>query len=515
MKAIALLVCGLCACGGSTKHTAGLGGGGPALVASVESLAFYKSRSSCAQGPFELELPLVGSRYGEAVELLVTTPRRIEVHAEIAAGSESLAAVEGTFDPGGRAPTDARPDNARCLADVRARLSAARGGGGSTGPGASGTTGGDGAATAGQISVAAVLDRVSVHVLRPTPLVTVRIPDSARAQGRVRIRLWSIEPNDLEGVVFGVTHVAWRPNVPEAEYEAHLARIEAERLEAVRADEEEARARAARARVTISGSPAPARAIDPEEQRRRERAEAERIEREHRQAAERRARDERARIAAEQARLTAEQARLAREQYCATHPDDRDCWGPGGLRIHLELQARAQERDAYCAAHREDARCWTAADRDRIHADEQRRVELALNPPKPSGPPPDPLAETMPPRLSMNAEWRPGYWQWIDATWVWLAGQWRVPEADVLAEQTTTAPIAPPPMKLETPPPPPVATVIWVPGFWQWDSRSWIWVGGSYQLRPTATLTWRAAAWRPRGSLHVLVPGAWIRGGSR
>jgi hypothetical protein len=116
----------------------------------------------------------------------------------------------------------------------------------------------------------------------------------------------------------------------------------------------------------------------------------------------------------------------------------------------------------------------------------------------------------------VNATWRPGYWQWIDSTWVWLAGVWRVPDADIVAEQTTTAPIAPPPVKVEAPPTAPVATVVWVPGFWQWDGAAWIWIAGTYQLRPTASLTWRAPAWKPRGNVHVLVPGAWIRiGGGR
>ncbi|HEY5947995.1 MAG TPA: hypothetical protein VIV40_21010, partial [Kofleriaceae bacterium] len=146
-----------------------------------------------------------------------------------------------------------------------------------------------------------------------------------------------------------------------------------------------------------------------------------------------------------------------------------------------------------------------------------KRIELANAPAaQPDGPPPAPLAEEVPPKLSVNAEWRPGYWHWLDGTWVWLAGMWRVPEADIVAEQTTTAPAAPPALRVEAPPPAPVRSAVWVGGFWQWSGTAWVWIAGSYQLRPSAQVSWRAPEWRARGSVHVLIPGGWIRlGGSR
>ncbi len=491
MRAVLVVAALLGACGGSSRHAAS--SGGPiALVPRVQSTAFYRSKASCAQGPFELELPVGAAKYGEQVALLVRTPHRIELHAVIVDDTSELASSEGVFGADGRAT--GRPDNARCRADAHERLAATRAGGGG-GPGG-GATGGGTSGTPGtsQVSVTPELELVAETVPAPTPVLTIRIPDSARASGRVRIRFWSIEPNDLEGVAFGISHVVWQPNVSEADYEAYLVRIEQEQ--------------AARARVVVSAPPAPVRTVDPDEQRRRDEADRDRQRRRQEDERRRRAR-------AEAQRIAEERAAAERQQFCATHPEDRGCWGPGGLRIHLELEARGKERAAYCAAHLEDARCWTDEQRETIRADEQRRAQLAVNPPKPSGPPPAPLAETMPPKLSANAEWRPGYWQWIDSTWVWLAGVWRVPEADIIAEQTTTAPTAPPPPKVEAPPAAPVATVVWVPGFWQWDGGTWIWIAGAYQLRPTASLSWRAPAWQPRGTIHVLVPGAWIRVGGR
>jgi hypothetical protein len=500
MKAVPVLVGVLCACGGSSRHAASPGQ--IALEPRVQSTTFYRSKASCAQGPFELELPVGAAKYGEQVELLVRTQHRIELHAVVVADTDELASSEGVFGAEGRA--SGKPDNARCRADVNERLAAARAGsGGSAGGGSTGgaATGG-GAIGTPAVSVTAQLEVIGETVLAPTPVLTLRVPESARASGHITIRFWSIEPNDLDGVAFGISHVVWQPNVSEAEYEAYLVRIEQE--EAARA----AKVAATPVRVETHVETR-VETISPDEQRRRDNA--------ARDDERRREDDDRRRRArAEAQRIAEERAAAERAQFCATHPDDRGCWGPGGLRIHLELEARGKERDAYCAAHTEDARCWTDAQREAILADEQHRAQVALNPPKPTGPPPAPLAETMPPRLSVNATWRPGYWLWTDSTWVWLAGVWRVPEADIVAEQTTTAPTAPPPVKVEAPPAAPVATVVWVPGFWQWDGAAWIWIGGAYQLRPTASLTWRAPAWKPRGSVHVLVPGAWIRiGGGR
>jgi hypothetical protein len=187
--------------------------------------------------------------------------------------------------------------------------------------------------------------------------------------------------------------------------------------------------------------------------------------------------------------------------------------------VHLELERRRRERADYCADHPEDARCWDAGERARRRQASVQRVRLALAPPpEPDGPPPAALAEEVPPRLSAHADWRPGYWHWTGSSWFWIGGMWRVPERDILAEETTVAPAAPPPPQAEAPPPATLTTAIWVPGFWQWSGTAWVWVAGSWQLRPAPRATWRPPTWRPRGAVHVLVPGAWIQigpGGSR
>jgi len=522
---------GLAACGGSrasgptTPHALV-----PQLQPTVTEQSWYRSRATCAQGPFELDVPVGNAKYGEAIELALRAPRRIALHAVILAGDAELATIDDVFDSTGRVGGSA--DNARCIADARERLAmerARRGTASTPGTATTSTPGAPAPTAPPPMSVAAELEVEHSGAVVGVPILQLRIPANTTS---VHIRWWSVEPNDLEGVAFGLSHVVWQPNVGEAEYEAYLADQEAKRQQAA-AEEERRRLRdaqiaeenrknreatlraEAQTRVTVAVTPE-----DPAKARARAEADA-RVEAQLRikADADARARAEAEARAAEQRRLRLEAEIRAAEQrklYCATHGEDRSCWGPGGLRVHLDLEAHAKERTAYCGVHHEDARCFTGADWQRIHEADHQRLTVVLTPSKPSGPPPAPLAETAPPKLSVHAQWRPGYWHWIDSTWVWLAGQWRVPEADIAAEQTTSAPAAPPPPQAETPPAPPVQAAVWTAGFWQWDGNTWVWIAGSWQLRPAATVTWRAATWQPRGSMHVLVPGGWVRiGGSR
>ena len=181
----------------------------------VAAQTWYRAASICGQGPFELELPVGSAKYGEEVELVASTPRAIALHAVILVGDKELDTTEGTFARGGR--VGGRPDNTRCLADAKERLAIGRAQRGN-GPGGGGTltTGTPGrtvvvtppaaTVTAELVPAAAVIDTFSV--------VHIRVPDEARLTGRVRIRFWSIEPNDLEGVVFGLAHVVWHPVSP-------------------------------------------------------------------------------------------------------------------------------------------------------------------------------------------------------------------------------------------------------------------------------------------------------------
>ena len=459
------------------------------LYPGVTEQQWYRVTTTCAQGPWELEISPAGERWGEAIELKVHAPRKVALQATLFVDDTQADTASGVFDASGR--QDGAPDHTRCIADARERLALGRPGTGGGAPGGPATPGtrvpDEGSPPPPSTTVALELVTDAPPPATATTVVQVRLPDRAPITGRVRIRLWSIEPNDLDGVRFGLVRVAWRPNVPDAEYEAHLVR-EAER---VRLEQEERRRRAPVPVVTEAPVVAPPVTVVDEAALERERER------------QRRAEEERA------------QATARRDAYCAAHHEDRGCWGAGGYQIHADLEARGRERDRYCEQNRDDARCWTDDDWAQRRARWNERVRVARTEVKPDGPPPAPQAETIPPKLSANAEWRPGYWHWLDGQWVWLAGMWRVPEADIVAEQTTTAPAPPPEPRVEAPAAAPVTSAVWIPGFWQWDGAAWVWVPGSWQLRPGASVTWRPPTWQPRGTVHILVPGAWVRIGGR
>lgn len=473
------------ACGGSPGPRAPHAPDEPRLEPKVAEQTWYRAQSICGQGPFEVELPTVGAKWGEEVELLVHTPRKLALHAEVIADGQQVEAR--TFGD--------RPDNARCIADAHERLVLAHAGGGSGGGHGTPVETGTLVVPPPAATAPPALSIVTETVTTSEELVRFRLPDHAAPH--IKIRFWSVEPNDLEGVFFGAAHIVWQPNVPEAQYEAHLREVaERDRLESERAAAEYQR----RADEYARTHPVTQADLD------RQRADEERRVRELEDQRRRELEEERRRQIAAALEV---QRREQRARYCAAHADDRDCWGAGGLRVHLDLERHQREADEYCKAHQEDARCWSPDERTKRQDAWQQRL-ASLPACQPTGAPPAALAEAQPPALSPHATWRPGYFQWTECTWVWLAGQWRVPDSDLVAETTTTAPAAPPPLQVEAPPPAPVHAAVWVPGFWQWGGSTWVWIAGSWQLRPSATVEWRPAEWRARGPVHVLVPGGWI-----
>jgi hypothetical protein len=132
----------------------------------------------------------------------------------------------------------------------------------------------------------------------------------------------------------------------------------------------------------------------------------------------------------------------------------------------------------------------------------------------PTAPPPA-RPESRPPRPSAHAEWIAGYWTWAtdEAEWLWLAGRWRVPPEDVATDQTVHAPSPPPAPRTEPAPPPPTRSrlLVWIPGYWQWDGRTFVWVTGNWQLAPVGNPVWVPDRWEIRGGFSVFVPGGWRR----
>lgn len=126
-------------------------------------------------------------------------------------------------------------------------------------------------------------------------------------------------------------------------------------------------------------------------------------------------------------------------------------------------------------------------------------------------PPPPPRAETQPPRPSKHARWIPGYWQYAQGDFHWLAGMWDVPEEDIQQELTVHAPTPPPPPPAVEQPqePRPVATAVWTPGSWQWDGRAYVWIQGAWRVPPTQQHEWKPSGWSVSSRGAIYVPGGW------
>jgi hypothetical protein len=103
----------------------------PQLEPQVGELRWYRSVSTCAQGPFEVEVTPTGNKWGEELELRVATPRKIALHAVVIVDGAEIAKDETTIDRDGRA--SGAPDNTKCIADAREQLVLGRSGGGGGG----------------------------------------------------------------------------------------------------------------------------------------------------------------------------------------------------------------------------------------------------------------------------------------------------------------------------------------------------------------------------------------------
>jgi hypothetical protein len=182
----------------------------------------------------------------------------------------------------------------------------------------------------------------------------------------------------------------------------------------------------------------------------------------------------------------------------------------GAVFIVIQRGVRASmttdEWTRYRADYDNWSETWNAYLRGEVTAGRARYLDTTA---RAADAPPPPRAEVTPPRPSAHAEWIPGYWQ-HERDWIWSAGFWRVPQEDIVAEQTSEAPVAPPVAKIEAPPPQPAAgRLVWTPGYWAWNGSAYLWIEGAYRIPPQAGARWVAPTWTPRRGRVVLAPGGW------
>jgi WXXGXW repeat (2 copies) len=196
----------------------------------------FVAPTPCGQGPYDIHLKADGTTGGEGVEIVACTPRRLAGHVVVRA--EWLELANQKYG-------DAA-DNQRCIAGrptVVTTVAAGSGTGGSIGD-AAGPAG-----TAGRAAAAPVLierpfsgsetpfadqlcERLGLpaqQILTATTLTRTTSNNFLKAGGDLHVRLWSDEPNDLEGVVFMIRHVISKETPAEAEREMEREVAKAER----------------------------------------------------------------------------------------------------------------------------------------------------------------------------------------------------------------------------------------------------------------------------------------------
>jgi hypothetical protein len=198
----------------------------------------------------------------------------------------------------------------------------------------------------------------------------------------------------------------------------------------------------------------------------------------------------------------------------AKTPFTIDLWS--GAPMHLEgavfivrqTAARADLTAEQWHAYLDQYRAWSERYGDYVQREVAAGAATYTNTTPQSEAPPPARSEAPPPRPSTHAEWIPGHWDHA-AAWVWSEGFWRVPDADLVADETVHAPAAPPAVRSETPTVQPAAVAVWTAGYWAWDGRGYLWITGAWRIPPRRGGEWIAPSWRRRGGGSVFVPGGW------
>lgn len=76
------------------------------------------------------------------------------------------------------------------------------------------------------------------------------------------------------------------------------------------------------------------------------------------------------------------------------------------------------------------------------------------------------------------------------------------------------ADMEPPEAEAEPIPPPPGPQYVWVPGYWYWTGRNYVWHAGYYDVPPQQGAVWVRSGWVQYNNRYRYVPGRWARPGN-
>lgn len=158
--------------------------------------------------------------------------------------------------------------------------------------------------------------------------------------------------------------------------------------------------------------------------------------------------------------------------------------------------------------------------------------------------PPPMRVEVRPAQPSPAEVWMPGYWAWRGGRHVWTGGHWGAPpqpglnwdapkwenrggkwlfhdgrwSAVAAAPNVVYEPPSAPEVTIEAAPPAPRVEVrppqppngVWIPGYWQWNGKRHLWVGGRWSA-PKAGMRWEPDHWVHEGRSWKMVHGRWAR----
>lgn len=322
-------------------------------------------------------------------------------------------------------------------------------------------------------------------------------PNTLEKGAKIRIRIWSEEPNDMEGVVFEVRHTVFRPNVSAGKWAAHVQK----NLAACR--------RKAKKREIA------------ESRRERERICTYDLINHHW------LREETPKgVVLRPGMSYLLPGKLRKPCRCRENPNDPSCWGKEGMWDHLKGKAVECEKDVkdqdvlrysvndphirfdyrtrfFCIRNLDDVKCWGPggylAFRKRkiaeLRARKAKEKERASHeraeengPTGPTGPPPPPRKEKRPPSPGPGAVWVDGYWIWGNKRWNWFMGWWRMPKSSVASRARTGR--RPPPPRSEVRSERPLPGAFWVKGYWAWYRGRWVWVPGGWRMLPSVVPRW-------------------------
>lgn len=466
----------------------------PYLRESTVRSEFYQLNRRCSQGPFVLKTVLTGNRWGENSYLTIYTKRDVKLNYEIQ--SEAFVRKGSIGDT---------QLNGFCLTKPEKSQNGPENGGTKDNsenppPPTNPVTG-----TVPSNPVTDLLIKISSNPLLSNPqrtwydndlkklrnyrkyqinIFSNRIEDldtkTAFKKGiEVKVILWSVAPNDLDGAVFEWVHVRYTPS-DEKKWIAELERKKNERERKI--------------------------------------LEGKRRQQEYERGIEL-ARLKRCVIITENGKKwwVCRQFETQEQLAACVSKYEKDCWSRK-LKTVTAIEYIPPKIEPYknppVVANVAPVK-KAPVSKEKV---KRKQSVFILDPPlitekdDPSGPPPAPEVEMKPPKPSPSSVWVDGFHKWYKGKWHWMGGFWRVPKEDIEKNKTVKAPRMPPAALIQKDEIiSPVPGAVWSPPYYMWDGEKWFFVKGRWIYPPDKNMKFVPPHWQKTPLGIFFVPGKWVK----